>query len=176
MDLKLENWCVLSTVTFLQLKQDPFWCSCLFRVLSKYEKTISSHAAWTEALQWSVTSRRVTKCYLLFEILAKWQNSKAQSLFHTRSSLLCLVCRCVFSFHCVRTCVVWERHCLSDTATATRGGGSLRRINCDCNFVHLALKISSFAINTCHIILFSQRKVSEQDTWHMYGPVIWTVL
>ncbi len=106
----------------------------------------------------------VTKCYLLFEILAKWQNSKAQSLFHTRSSLLCLVCRCVFSFHCVRTCVVWERHCLSDTATVMKGGGSLRRINCDCNFVHLALKILQNII-FCHKYLPYNLVFTKESKW-----------
>ncbi len=145
----------------------------------------------------NLSCHRVTKHYLLFEFLTKWQNWKAQSLFHTRSNLLCLVCRHVVSFlfapgcifHCVRTCVVWERHGLLDTATVTKGGGSLWRVNCQMllvNFTAFYLflstwtstfsKISYFAIYICHIILFSQRKVSEQGTWHMYGPVIWTIL
>ncbi len=64
--------------------------------------------------------------------LEKWQHFKAETLFHTRSNLLCLVCRHIVSvlfaphciFHCVRTwCVVW------DVATVTKGGGSLRGVN-----------------------------------------------
>ncbi len=50
-----------------------------------------------------------------------------ETLFHTRSNLLCLLCQCVVSFlfalrcifHCVRTCVV---HCMSGIATVTKGG------------------------------------------------------
>ncbi len=78
---------------------------------------------------------------LLFEFLLKWLNLKAEgpeTLFHIRSNLLCLLCRCFVSFlfalrcifHCVRTWfVVWEQHCLSVMATVTKGGRVLRTDN-----------------------------------------------
>ncbi len=66
-----------------------------------------------KALQWSVTTcLRATK---RFEFI-KNDNLKADHLFHTKSNLLCLLCRCVVSFlfaprcisHWVRTwCVVF---------------------------------------------------------------------
>ncbi len=35
---------------------------------------------------------------LLFEFLKKFENLKAEALFHTKRNLLCLVCRRVVSF------------------------------------------------------------------------------
>ncbi len=71
-----------------------------------------------------------------------------ETLFHIRSNLLCLLCRCVVSFlfalrymfYCVRTwCVVWEWHCLSVMATVTKGGRVLRRsIAAICTIVFIA--------------------------------------
>ncbi len=69
----------------------------------------------------------------------KLKNLNAETLFHTRSSLFCLVCRHIVSFlfapwcifHCMRTlCVVREQHGLSDIATITKVCGFLRRFNC----------------------------------------------
>jgi len=55
-------------------------------------------------------------------------------------SVLSENCQCVMSechqsvvciFYCMRTwCVVWERRGLSNIATVTRGGGSLKLVNC----------------------------------------------
>ncbi len=53
--LKLEKWCVLTSFhSWNKINYNVH--SCLFRALSKYEKMICSHAAWTEALQRSVTT------------------------------------------------------------------------------------------------------------------------
>ncbi len=141
--------------------------SCSFHALSKYEKTISSRV-WTEAIQWSVTTHwRATKRYLLFEFLLKWLSLKAESpetLFHIKSNLLCVLCRCVVSFlfamwcifHCVRRCVVWEQHCMSGITTVTKGGRGLRMVNCwpSGKYVHLLYMYSilgrdSFCFNYC---------------------------
>ncbi len=107
--------------------------SSLFCALtSKEEDKIGSRAAWTEALQRSVTTHsRATKPYLLFEFLKKYKNWKLR-LFHATSNLNCFVCRHIVSFlfaprctfHCVRTwCAVWECHGLSDIATVMKGAG-----------------------------------------------------
>ncbi len=119
---------------------------------------------------------RVTKRYLLFEFLTKWQNWKAQSLFHTRSNLLCLVCRHVVSFlfapgcifHCVRTwCVVWERHGLLDTATVTKGGRSLWRVNC-LNFTAFYFFVDLNILQNiifCHIYLPYHLVFTKESKW-----------
>ncbi len=98
--------------------------SCSFHALSKYEKIISSHV-WTEAIQGSVTTHwRATKQYLLFEFLWKWHNIKAkcpETLFHIRSTLLCLLCQCVVSFLFALRCIFpysQPKHFISQTVVA----------------------------------------------------------
>ncbi len=78
-------------------------------------------------------------------------------LFHTRSNLLCLVCRHVVSFlfaprcifYCVRTWrVVWEGHGLSDIATVTKEGWLLQ-VNWGIFRDKLFLYCSALPILTC---------------------------
>ncbi len=103
--------------------------SCSFRALSKYERR-SVHVF--ELRQYRDLSRHIEE--------PQNDNLKAEgpkTLFHIRSNLLCVLCRGVFSFlfalrcifHCVRTCVVWEWHCLLVMATVTKGGRILRTFN-----------------------------------------------
>ncbi len=72
--LTLEKWCVLTSFRgWNKIHSDDR--SCLFHAItSKEEEMIGSHAAWTEALQRSVTTHeRATKWYLLFEFCKNWQ-------------------------------------------------------------------------------------------------------
>ncbi len=78
------------------------------------------------------------KIVFIVWILKQNDNLKTETLFHTKSNLLCLVCRSVVNvlfapqciFQCVSTwCVAWERQALSEAATVTTGGRSLRRVN-----------------------------------------------
>ncbi len=112
-----------------------------------------------ELRQYSDLSYRSTKLYLLFESLKKRQHFKAETLFHSGSNLLCLVCRRVFSFlfaprcifYCVRTwCVVWERHGLSDIATVTKEGGFLQRVNCEIQ--------AQWRVVRCKLIILIKKK------------------
>ncbi len=71
------------------------------------------------------------KIVFIVWIFKQNDNLKNETLFHTKSNLLCLVCRCVVNvlfapqciFHCVSTwCVAWERQALSEAATVTTEG------------------------------------------------------
>ncbi len=89
-----------------------------------------------------------------------------ETLFHTRSNLLGLLCRCVVSFlfalrcifHCVRTCVVRERHCLSVMATVTKEGGSLRTVDYSSTSLWHSVNIFPENFNTNVITLLLQLK------------------
>ncbi len=86
---------------------------------------------------WSVMTIKSNKIvFICLNFLHKLPNLKAETMFHTRSNLLCFVCRRIVSFlfapqcffHSVGTwCVVWEHNGLSDKIT--KGGESLRRVN-----------------------------------------------
>ncbi len=102
--LKLEKWCVLMSFhSWNKIPSDAH--SCLFHALTSKEKEISSRA-WTEELEWSdMTYWRATKWYL-------FENDNfcnAETLFYSRSNLICLVCRCAvrvfFALQCICHCV-----------------------------------------------------------------------
>ncbi len=102
--------------------------SCSFHVSSKYGN-LSRHIEEPQSGIYCLNFLK--KCH-------NWKSEGPETLFHIRSNLLCLVCRCVVSFlfalrcifHCVRTwCVVWEWHCMSGIATVTKEGGSLWTVN-----------------------------------------------
>ncbi len=120
------------TDIFLWLKQVTFWCSFVF-ILSELVKR----------RRWSVHVPLELRRYsdLSWHIKGP-QNSiyrlNAEALYHTKSDLLCLVCRHVVSFlfaprcifHYIRTwCVAWKHHGLLDVATVTKGDRSLQRVN-----------------------------------------------
>ncbi len=101
---------------------------CLFHAITSKEEMIGSRAAWTVAT--AICHDTLKSHKTVFIVWISYKMTKADTLFHTKSNLLCLVCRCVVSllialrciFHCVRTwCVVWEWHGLSDIATVDKG-------------------------------------------------------
>jgi len=49
--------------------------------------------------------KELQNCVFLFEFLTKWQNVKAETLFHTRSNLLCLDSWHVVSFLFAPQCI-----------------------------------------------------------------------
>ncbi len=58
----------------------------VLHALSKYEKTVAAHAAWTAAIQWSVTTHySATNLYLLFGFLKK-KKKKFESLLYNPNS------------------------------------------------------------------------------------------
>jgi len=61
----------------------------------------------------------------------KWPNSKVESLFHIKSNLVCQLVRVLFALQCIFLCVRtwWEQRGLSEIATVTEEGGSLRTVN-----------------------------------------------
>ncbi len=90
-----------------------------------------------ELRQYSDLSRHIKEQQKFIYCLNFFKNDSLkaegpETLFHTRSNLLCLLCQCVVSFlfalrcifHCVRTCVV---HCMSGIATVTKVGGFCER-------------------------------------------------
>ncbi len=87
-----------------------------------------------------------------------------ETLFHIRSNLLC---QCVFSFlfalqcifHCMRTCVAWERHCLSGMATVTKAGLVLQTINLGHRrtTIQVGIKYSMEGYIYIYIYAFSRR-------------------
>ncbi len=104
-----------------------------FERTSKEEEMIGSCATWTECrysdLSWHIKGPQ-NSIYRL----------NAEAFYHTKSDLLCLVCRhavgflfaprCIF--HYIRIwCVAWKHRGLLDVATVTKGDRSLQRVNCE---------------------------------------------
>ncbi len=111
----------------------PMFVRFYFELTSKEEEMIGSRATWTECrysdLSWHIKGPQ-NSIYCL----------NAEALYHTKSDLLCLVCRHVVSFlfaprcifHYIRIwCVAWKHHGLLNVATVTKGGRSFQRVNCE---------------------------------------------
>ncbi len=123
-----------------------------------------------ELRQYSDLSRHIKEpqsgiyCLNFFKKDKIW---KLRPCFIPKATCCCQFPLCstiLYIFHCVRTwCVVWELHCLSDIATATKEAGfcegsigsyrSTTRWNYNCNFVliytvypaHFNISLSLFA-------------------------------
>ncbi len=113
-----------------------------FRALSAYEKTIGL-CVWTEAIQWSVTTHwRATKGYSFKGILIFFISEVTCSVFSDGVVSFLFALRCIF--HGLRMCVLWERYCLSVTATATKGGRVLQTLNWEQTVIVVILVVVLF--------------------------------